>query len=373
VRTGLFQRECTFAPSRPSQTPLGHTALERYTRGMRSAWGVICVLVACGGSDGESTAPGAGGGGSGGASGGQGGSPGGGGGVGGDGGGTAGMGGSGGCPSFAAGVSQGVLDGDGLVEVSGIAASRAHPGVIWAHNDSGDEARVFALRASDAALIGTYSVTGATATDWEDIAVGPHAGGDAVFIGDIGDNDHERSSVRVYVLPEPAATPEQAYTEAAAPGAIQVTLTYPAGAQNAESLLVDPVSGDLFILTKTNGGVSDVYRKAAPHAVGVFPLELVATLLPRPGDPNVTGADISPDGSRILVRSYDRVFLYPRLASATIADALSAAPCDVPQEDEPQGEAITFAADGLGYFTASENEDGNPNETQPLWFFAQTD
>src|SRR2546427_279731 len=83
----------------------------------------------------------------------------------------------------------GTLRDPRLFEASGIAVSRAHPGVLWTHNDSGDSATVYAITLAGN-LLATYRVPGATAVDWEDIALGPcpeHAGR-CLFIADTGDN-----------------------------------------------------------------------------------------------------------------------------------------------------------------------------------------
>ena len=84
-------------------------------------------------------------------------------------------------------------------EISGLVASPTQPGVLWAHNDSGDRARIFALR-NDGSLIASLDVPGAEATDWEDIAVGP---GDDLLLGDIGDNQSVRKDIDIYRVPEP--------------------------------------------------------------------------------------------------------------------------------------------------------------------------
>ena len=73
------------------------------------------------------------------------------------------------CPVFEPGVSLGTLQLSAIDEASGIAASRTNPNVLWVHNDSGDSARVFAIHI-DGTLLGTYSLSGASATDWEDIS-----------------------------------------------------------------------------------------------------------------------------------------------------------------------------------------------------------
>jgi hypothetical protein len=96
-----------------------------------------------------------------------------------------------------------------LPEASGLAASRRTPGVLWAHNDSGDPF-VFALTATGG-VKGRVFVTGARVWDWEDIAVGPCANGTCLYIADIGDNDRRRQSVTIYRTPEPA--PGDAQTE----------------------------------------------------------------------------------------------------------------------------------------------------------------
>ena len=62
-----------------------------------------------------------------------------------------------------------------LNESSGLGVSQAHPGVFWTHNDSGDEARVYALD-ERAMLVATVVVDGVEARDWEAMTLGrcPH-------------------------------------------------------------------------------------------------------------------------------------------------------------------------------------------------------
>src|SRR4051812_21724822 len=89
-------------------------------------------------------------------------------------------------------------------ELSGLVLSRAHRGVLWTHNDSGDRARGFAI-APDGRLLGEVAVTGAENFDWEDIAIGPGPGSrDTLYVGDIGDNVAQRSDIAVYRMQEPA-------------------------------------------------------------------------------------------------------------------------------------------------------------------------
>jgi hypothetical protein len=109
-----------------------------------------------------------------------------------------------GCAVFPPAAGE-VLDGVHRVswseidELSGLVGSRTHAGVFWAHNDSGDAPRIFAIDASGE-LLGAFSVDGAEHVDWEDIAI-DDAGN--LFLGDFGINLNTRADLRVYRVPEP--------------------------------------------------------------------------------------------------------------------------------------------------------------------------
>src|SRR5229473_6552549 len=99
---------------------------------------------------------------------------------------------------------SGTLHSPRVKESSGIAASRAHPGVLWTHNDSGDDAFVYAtdLAGPDRGFV---RIRGARAVDWEDIALGPCLTqlGACLYIADTGDNEMARKSVVIYAVAEP--------------------------------------------------------------------------------------------------------------------------------------------------------------------------
>src|SRR4051794_8271781 len=242
------------------------------------------------------------------------------------------------CSGFTSGVEVGKISDPAVVELSGIAASRAHPGVLWVHNDSGGAPEVEALT-SEGAPLSHYAIEGATATDWEDIAIGPGPGSDRdrpyLYIGDIGDNLEQRDHVTVYVVAEPAAAPDG--RGGSLPTAKQLTIRYPDGPANAESLFVDPVTGDLYIVTKVTFGKSRVLRASAATVArgGEVTMQDVGGFEVRN---LVTGADMSPDGSTILVRTYASVLAFRRDVSATVASAFTKRPCTAPSVQERQGE-----------------------------------
>ncbi len=275
------------------------------------------------------------------------------------------------CPSFAKATSPGSVSGGALTEASGLVAGRRNPGTLWTHNDSGAGPRLYALSTTGAA-VATYDLAGAMAQDWEDIAIGPgpSAGTSYLYVGDIGDNSTSRANVQVYRVAEPDVRGTSPGTPISLSGVERLTLTYPDRAHNAETLMIDPRSGDLYIVAKSSDGVSPVFRAAAPlSATAANKMQRIAVLRfgtgALSGDRKTTGGDISPRGDEIVVRTYDSAFLWRRASGGTVADALLGTPCSLPLASEPQGEALGFAADGGGYYTLSEGS------KQPLYFYAR--
>src|SRR4051812_49239849 len=92
--------------------------------------------------------------------------------------------------TFTSGITTGNIANSAITEASGIAASRLNPNVLWTHNDSGNPAQIFAMTSTGATL-GSYTLTGAGNTDWEDISIGPGplANTQYIYVADTGDNN----------------------------------------------------------------------------------------------------------------------------------------------------------------------------------------
>jgi hypothetical protein len=251
-----------------------------------------------------------------------------------------------------------------LSEVSGIAESRANPNTLWVHNDSGDSARFFAM-SPQGALLGVFALAGTSADDWEDMAIGPKSGGgNYLYFGDVGDNDRVRASIVVHRVDEPTSNTGMTIS---ADDYTSLTLRYPTGARNAESLFLDPISGDMFIITKR--ARPEVF--SFPSAAFENPQQTVALtahgFLTVPiGLP--TSADISPDGRHIVVRNTTSVgYLFERRANQGVAEALLGNGIPISLASEPQGEAVGWAADGSSFFSTSEFGSGSaPIYSYPL-------
>ena len=274
-----------------------------------------------------------------------------------------------GCPRFGPGTVAGRTPASSITEASGIVGGRRNPGTLWLHNDSGAGPRIYALSTSGT-LQASYDLAGAGAQDWEDIAMGPGPIADRsyLYIGDIGDNALERPQVHIYRVEEPDVSAGSPSMPSMLTGVERFTLVYPDRAHNAETLLVDPLSGDVYIVVKSNDGVSPVFRAAAPLSTAApITLSSVAVLrfgtAPLVGGRTTTAGDISSRGDEIAIRTYDAAYLWHRPPGMTVADALAGTPCALPLRLELQGEALGFSSDGSAYFTVSE---GN---NQPIYTF----
>lgn len=281
--------------------------------------------------------------------------------------------------SFAAGARVAMLP-TFLSEVSGLAHSRANPDVFWVHQDSGHAANVYAVSRSGLSL-GTYTLEGAAAIDWEDMAIGPAPEGRSyLYLADIGDNFARRSSVRVYRVLEPVVDAARQPAVETLSDVTAFDFVYDDGPRDAEGFMVDPLTGDFYVVSKRERDGNRLYRAEAPRPDRMNTLVGVAKL----ATTGTTGADISPDGLQVLIRRYSSGLdadWMPSLAgsywsrsdpSVSIAALLAQPGRVVPLAQEAQGEAIAFAADNRGFYTTSEHGSlpGATTTQAPLTFYA---
>jgi hypothetical protein len=226
-------------------------------------------------------------------------------------------------------------------ESSGLAASQRHPGIFWTHGDSGGEPEIYAVRA-DGSLAGTVRVTGATNTDWEDIARGPcPGGGDCLYVADTGDNRRKRKVVTIWRVPEPGPS------AAATAPATRLDATYPEGPRDTEALFVLP-DGAAYVISKGDKVPIDLFRWPAASSSGVSGvMERIREVAPRPeqsGD-RVTGASASPDGKWVAVRSLGSLMIF-RTADLLRPGGGPYTTADLATLGEPQGEGVSLGSHG---------------------------
>ena len=225
-----------------------------------------------------------------------------------------------------------------LGELSGLATSVRHPGIVWATNDSGGGPYLYALDTADCSIRATLRLLDTPARDHEALATGRDASGRAViWVGDIGDNRDSWPYARIHKVIEPrvlrdADVPVTTYR-----------FTYPGGPVNAEALLAAPDREQLWVISK-EFGVGAIYALPSPMSDSLDPMRAEEVGSARA---LVTDAAMSPDGTRYVVRDYLSAEVFTGEPPGR-ADARFALPI------QPQGEAVTWSADGRSLLVASE-------------------
>ncbi|MCA0233781.1 MAG: PE-PGRS family protein [Bacteroidetes bacterium] len=239
-----------------------------------------------------------------------------------------------------------VSPADELDEASGLADSKKQAGFLWTHEDAGSPDRIYLLD-RQGKIVANYT-TPFINYDWEDMAVGP--GPDVnesyIYLADIGDNSNVRDIKQIYRFPEPSTLTSKITNFD------WIRFRFPDGAYDSETLLLDPLTKDIYVVTKwlTN---ARVYRLAYPQSTTeVITAEKVGEMTV---GVDLTGGAISTIGTEVIVRGYTTIYYWKRKATETVGEVLLRAPTkSLPYIFEPQGEAVCFDLNNKGYFTLSE-------------------
>ncbi len=250
-----------------------------------------------------------------------------------------------GCPEGIHPRMRGRVEEKHLQEISGLVASRTANDLLWVHNDSGDQARIYAMTGSGAPL-GSLEIA-RVARDFEDIALEHRENApDRIYIADTGDNLGQRKEgVFIHRFEEPSL--EAIRSVHPWPLRIDDTETmrvrFPEGPVDAEALIVDPESGRLVLVTKPRLALPEVYEvevfseEAVLHHVGTVTARANGSPLHL-----VTAADLSPDGRYVVLRTYDTIVVFIRKSGQSVAQALLSEGCVIKPAHENQGEAVGF-------------------------------
>lgn len=245
-----------------------------------------------------------------------------------------------------------LMDND-INEASGMAASRYHKDAFWVHNDSGDAPRLFLVNTSGETLA-IAQLDGIDARDWEDIAINVEDGVSYIYVAEIGDNLGQYEEKYIYRFPEPTLENNESSVVISDIDTIQ--FAYPVKPRDAEILIVDPLTKDIVIISKREK-FSKIFELKHPYSTSdVNELVEVGELPFR----NTTAGDISPDGRKVLVKTYDEVFYWQRTSDESIAELLTQTSVRIPYFREPQGEAIAWDIQSNAFYTLSEERNGVP-------------
>ncbi|MDH6450980.1 MULTISPECIES: WD40 repeat domain-containing protein [unclassified Streptomyces] len=225
-----------------------------------------------------------------------------------------------------------------ITESSGLAASRQHPGIYWTHNDQDTGAYLYAVDSATGRTVARITMTGVgTPRDVEAISMGPD---NQIWVGDIGDNDGVTwPYVWIYKLPEPKELKDQSVK------ATQYVVKYTDGSRDAESMVVHPGTGRVYIIDKQENG-GHLYAGPAtlsPKGTNVFkPVKAV--------DLWATDAAFSPDGERLVVRGYFGGIWYDWNGGDLEKKGRISVPLG-------QGESVSYSPDGTKILLGMEGAD----------------
>lgn len=268
-------------------------------------------------------------------------------------------------PAPPANALAGVLLDAQLSEISGLAASRRHPGVLWMLDDGGNPARLFAVD-GEGTRLATVRVEGLTKTDWEDMAAFRLDGRDYLLVADVGDNGGLRRTLQLHAVVEPLALEDGGRLRPA----WSLAFRWPDGPRDCEAMAVDAERGQVLLISKRRRPPELFVLPLRPHGPAVLTARRIARLggLPAP-DPvllreaptrartqaQVTAADLSPDGRTLAVLTYRHVVLYARAPGQPWAAAVRAPVAVHPLPGwMHQAEALAWARNGRGVYVTGE-------------------
>jgi DNA-binding beta-propeller fold protein YncE len=225
---------------------------------------------------------------------------------------------------------------DGRVdESSGLACSAVHANVLYTLND--EDGPLFAIDGRTGDTIGTFSVADRKLRDPEALSLAPDG---TLWIADIGADRAKKKAFALYALAEPGPGDHGALP------ATKYRIKYPDGSRpDAEAILVHPVTGLGYLMTRESPGRLYAFRPDQLDATRKNALELLGSDLP----PHVTDACFTVDGRFVLARQKGR------RDSVTVLDAADWRAIDrfgVPKLRQP--ESIAADPDGRHVWIGSE-------------------
>jgi hypothetical protein len=265
---------------------------------------------------------------------------------------------------FAPTKDLGILSNLEIDEASGMVASWRNPGSYWVINDSEDINRIFLVDEAGQGKV-EFLINGVRNRDWEALGRWQNKTGQTyIYIADIGDNASNQSVYSIHRFLEPSIALSNPLTRVIN-GTQTIHFQLPDGSRDLECLLVDQISGDMFVISKREDR-KHLYRIPANAFIDEDKLhnaEFIRELNFSVPTSNlallkqlyfITGGDVAASNEEVVVRNYLEIYYWKKAKNESLADALRRKPQIVPSALEPQGEAVAFDRDGNGYTTISE-------------------
>ncbi|XP_067654075.1 uncharacterized protein [Haliotis asinina] len=227
---------------------------------------------------------------------------------------------------FSNAVTKGYISSaSGLDKVSGLAASRAHPGYLYDINDNAGADKIYMVHDDTAKVAGVLTVQHSHEFDWEDIAVGdcPRGSGTCIFVADTGSQHHNQATG--YAIMAPAATHTQN---------VQVEATYDYKWSSSEAMVVDS-SGDVYMFSEKSGKPAHM-AKLPSQNWNNGKINTIYSTLTLPFTSSNSGplaADISASGTDLLIKTLNHIY-YWSMPDKSVTNALQHSGIGVPSVNE---------------------------------------
>ncbi len=249
----------------------------------------------------------------------------------------------------------GQIESKKLDETSGLAMSTQDSDLIWAINDDGPAA-LYAMDTKGNKR-GVVRIRDAENIDWEDADAFEWQGQAYLLVADTGDNESRRPFVTLYIVEEPSPKDDRVDI------AWRIDFRYPNGPHDTESVAVDPVNGEILVLTKRDVPAqlySLPLRSDDDDVLMATPVTTMSTLpQPTPFDLanaahagwawQPTAMSVSAGGALIL--TYEGVYFYQRPQGARWVDVFGIRPMGVSTDPYRDAESLTFGAGDDAYMT----------------------
>ena len=260
-----------------------------------------------------------------------------------------------------------------LDEISGMACSSRAPGVLWMHNDSGGDPRLFAV-GPDGQTLGILEITNAKARDWEEMSRFEWEGESWLLIADVGDNDAVRHDIVIYLLPEPDPAQFEHQSMIQVSASAVLPFRYEDGPRDCEGVAVDVPNQQILLISKRteppvlytlplflsrdDDEPPLVARKSTPMLGIPQPTPAERAIPGRLGAFRswVTAFDISPDDRTAAVLTYGSAYVYQRDEDATWIETLGGTPERIPFQGLRQAESLCFDEGGATLLLSTEDD-----------------
>ena len=256
-----------------------------------------------------------------------------------------------------------VLPGTLLLEISGMSPSLLNEEILWAHNDSGDAAQIYAIHKNGTHLA-TVTLEGVVATDFEDMASGfcPNRQDYCLYIADVGDNRHERETLQLHILKEPVI--DASLSEQPLSYALEKTieLTFSGEKPNIEAFVVNNQNNRGYFFEKADNQMPRLFvvdLEGENHQTIGDAATFAAPRLPNSTGINtlITAGAYHSNAKRLVLKTYAGVFEYRFIGEQTLENIADVTPIIVSERPawELQGESITYSYLGDTILTSSED------------------